>query len=116
MDVILDPSHLVRIYYKKFDHHIISVFRVVATETNLPPPGHIKVRPAHILNWNRPSVTLNADINQQNKFSTKSDSFAPNILFNCSDEVIPIALGNRVDSHLIIRRITERLDSANEEY
>ena len=106
MELRLDPSHSVRMYQKTFDYHTKTVFRVVATETTLIPAGHTKILPAHIPNWKRPPITRNAVFEPQSKFSTENEFFVPNILFNYSEEVIPIALGNKADTDVTIYKNT----------
>ena len=100
MELSLDPSHSVRMYQKTFHYHTKTVFRVVATGTTLVPAGLTKIPPAHIPNWRRPPVTLNAVFELQSKFSV------PNILFNYSEELIPFALENKADTDVTIYRIT----------
>ena len=106
MELRLDPSHCVRMYHKTFDYHTNTVFRVVATETILVPAGHTKVLPTHIPNWKKPPVTLNAVFEPQSNFSTENELSVPNILFNYSEEVIPIALENKADTDLFIYKNT----------
>ena len=106
MELRLDPSHSVRMYHKTFDYHTNTVFRVVATEIILIPAGHTKILPAHIPNWKRPPVTLNAVFEPQSKFSTENEFSAPNILFNYSEEVIPIALANKAHTDVTIYKNT----------
>ena len=106
MELRLDPSHSVRMYHKTFDYHTNTAFRVVATETTLVPAGHTKILPAHIPNWKRPPVTLNAVFEPQSKFSTENQFSVPNILFNYSEEVIPIALENKADTDVTIYKNT----------
>ena len=106
MDLRLDPSHSVRMNHKTFDYHTNTVFRVVATETTLVPAGHTKILPAHIPNWKRPPVNLNAVFEPRSKFSTENEFSVPNILFNYSEEVIPIALENKADTDVTIYRDT----------
>ena len=106
MELRLNPSHSVRMYHKTFDYHTNTVFRFVATETILLPAGHAKILPAHIPNWRRPPVTLNAVFEPQSKFLTENEFFVPNILFNYSEEVIPIALEKKADTDVTIYKNT----------
>ena len=106
MELRLDRSHSVRLYHKTFDYHTNTVFRFVATETTLVPAGHTKILPAHIPNWKRPPVTLNAVFEPQSKVSTKNDFSVPNNLFNYSQEIIPIALKNEADNDVTIYKNT----------
>ena len=91
---------------QNFDYHTNTVFRVVATETTLVPAGHTKILPAHIPNWKRPHVNLNAVFEPQRKFSTENEFSVPNILFNYSEEVVPIALENKADTDVTIYKNT----------
>ena len=102
MELILDPSHSVRMYRKTFDYHTNTVFRVVATENTLIPAGQTKILPAHIPNWKRPPVTPNAVFEPQSKFLTENEFSVPNILFNYSEEVIPIASENKADTDVTV--------------
>ena len=106
MELRLHPSHSVRLYQKTFDYHTNTVFRVVATKTNLVPAGHTKILPAHIPNWKRPPVTLNAVFEPQSRFSSGNEFFVLNILFNYSEEVITFALGNKPDTDVTIYKNT----------
>ena len=107
MELRLDPSHSFRMYHKTFDYHTNTAFRVVAIETPLVPAGHTKILPAHIPNWNRPPVTLNAVFESQSKISTENEFSVPNILLNYSEEVIPIALANKADTDVSIYKNTK---------
>ena len=106
MELRLDPNHSVRMYHKSFDNHTNTVFGVVATESTLIPAGHTKVLPAHIPNWKRPPINLNAVFEPQSNFSTENEFSLPNILFNYSEEVIPIALENKADTDVTIYKNT----------
>ena len=90
MELRLDASHSVRMYHKTSDYHTNTVFGVVATETTLVPAGHTKILPAHIPNWKRPPVTLNAVFESQSKFSTENELSVPNILFNYSEDLFQL--------------------------
>ena len=106
MELRLDPSHSVRMYHKTFDYHSKTVFRVVATETTLVRARHTRILPAHIPNWKRPPVNLNVVFEPQSKFSTVNEFSVPNILFNYSEEGIPIALENKADIDVTIYKNT----------
>ena len=93
-------------YHKTFDYDTNTVFRVVANETTLVPAGHTKFIQAHIPNWKRPPVTLNAVFEPQSKFSTANELSVPKILFNYSEEVIPIASENKADTDVTIYKNT----------
>ena len=106
MEFRLDPSHSIRMNHKTFDYHTNTVFRVVATETTLVPPGHTKILSAHIPYWKKPPVTLNAVCEPQSKLSPGNEFSVTNIKFNYSNEVIPIALENRAESDVTIYKNT----------
>ena len=54
MKLKLDSNSFVPLYHKKFDYGHDNVFRVISTETLSVPPGHTRIIPAHIANWNNP--------------------------------------------------------------
>ena len=97
----LDPSHSVRMCQKTFDYNTNTVFWVLATETTLVPGGDTKTLRAHIPNWKRPPVTLNAVFEPRSKVSHENDFSVPNILFNYSDKNITISLENKADPDMI---------------
>ena len=102
MELRLDPSHSVRMYHKIFDYHTNTVFRVVATETTLVRAGHTKILPAHIPNWKRPPVTLNAVFEPKSNFLTEDKFSVRNSMFNYSEEDIAIVLENNTDIDVTI--------------
>ena len=106
MELRLDPSHSVRMCHKSFDYQTNTVFRVVATEITLVPADHTKILPAHIPNWKKPPVTLKAVFEPQSKVSNENEFLVPNILFNYSEEVIPIDLENKADTDVTIYKNT----------
>ena len=106
MELGLDPNHSVRMYQKTFDYQTNTVFRVVVTETTLVPAGHTKVLPAHIPNWKRPPVTLNAVFEPQSKFSNENEFSDPSILLNYSEQGVLTALENKADTDVIIYKNT----------
>ena len=105
MELQLDSTTSVPMYHKSFEYNDDTVFRVVATETLSVPAGHIKVIPAHIPSWKRPPIQLCALFEPKEKFVTENIS-APNILFNLSEETIPIAIDNKTDNEITIYKDT----------
>ena len=94
MELKLDSTHSVPLYHKNFEIHHNAIFRVVATETINVPAGHASNLPAHIPNWKRPPIHLDAVFEPLEKFTMSDDISAPNILFDFSDETIPVILTN----------------------
>ena len=106
MELKLDSTHAVPLYHKNFESDHNAIFRVVATETIKVPSGHATILPAHIPNWKRPFFHLNAVFEPLEKFTMSEDISAPNILFDFSDEMIPVIMTNTTDSEITIFKIT----------
>ena len=106
MKLRLDSTQCVRMYHKTFDLTSNAVFRVIATETIMVPAGHAKLLPAHIPDWKKPPIPLNAIFEPLEKFNSTRDVVAPNILFNYSEETIPIVFNNTASSDITIYKNT----------
>ena len=106
MELKLDSTHSVPLYHKNFEIDHNAIFRVVATETINIPAGHATILPAHIPNWKRPPFHLNAVFEPLEKFTMSENISAPNILFDFSDEMIPVIMTNTTDSEITIYKNT----------
>ena len=106
MELKLESTHSVPLYHKNFEIDHNAIFRVVATETINVPAGHATILPAHIPNWKRPPFHLNAVFEPLEKFNMSEDISAPNILFDFSDDTIPVIMTNTTDSEITIYKNT----------
>ena len=106
MELKLDSTHSVPLYHKNFEIDHNAIFRVAATETIKVPAGHATIPPAHIPNWMRPRFHLKAVFELLEKFAMSEDISAPNILFDFSDEMIPVIMTNTTDSEITIYKNT----------
>ena len=102
MKLHLDSHSFVPLYHKKFDYGHDKVFRVIATETLSVPPGHTRITPAHIANWKRPPIQVCALFEPKDKFEPNNEVCAPNVLFDLTEEVIPIAIDNKTEEEITI--------------
>ena len=106
MKLRLDSTQSVPMYHKTFELTSNAVFRVIATETIMVPAGHAKILPAHIPDWKKPPIPLNAIFEPLEKFNSTREVVAPNILFNYSEETIPIVFNNTASSDITIYKNT----------
>ena len=106
MELKLASTHSVTLYHKNFeiDHNAIS--RVVVIATIKVPADHATITPAHIPNWKRPPFHLTAAFEPKEKFTMSEDISAPNILFDVSDQTIPVILTSTTDSEITIYKNT----------
>ena len=102
MKLQLDSHSFVPLYHKKFDYGRDNVFRVISTETFSVPPGHTKIIPAHIPNWKRPPIQVCALFEPKEKFEPNNEVSAPNVLFDLTEEVIPITIDNQTEEEITI--------------
>ena len=91
---------------KQFEYGHDNVFRVVSTETLSVPNGHTRIIPAHIPNWKRPPIQVCALFEPKGKFEPKNEVSAPNVLFDLTEEVIPIAIDNKTEEEITIYKNT----------
>ena len=102
----LDSKSFVPLYDKQFDHGNDNVFRVISTETLSVPPGYSRIIPAHIPNWKRPPIQVCALFEPRDKFELNNKASAPNVLFDLTIEVIPIAIDNKTEEEITIYKNT----------
>ena len=69
-------------------------------------PGHTRIIPAHIPNWKRPPIQVCALFEPKDKFEPNNEVFAPNVLFDFTEEVIPIAIDNKTEEEITIYKNT----------
>ena len=98
----LDSHSSVPLYHKKFDYGNDNIFRVISTETLSVPPGHTRIIPAHIPNWKRPPIQVCALFEPRDKFESNNEVSAPNVFFDLTEEVIPIAIDNKTEEEITI--------------
>ena len=106
MKLELDSNSFVPLYHKRFDYGNYNVFRVISTATLSVPPGHTRIIPAHIPNWKRPPIQVCALFEPRDKFESNNEVCAPNVLFDLTEEVIPIAVDNKTEEEITIYKNT----------
>ena len=106
MKLKLDSNSFVPLYHKHFDYGNDNVFRVISTETLSVPPGHTRIIPAHIPNWKRPLIQVCALFEPKDKFEPNKEVSAPNVPFDLTEEVIPIAINNKTEEEITIYKNT----------
>ena len=107
MKLKLDSHSFVPLYHKQFDYGNDNVFRVISTETLLVPPGHTRIIPAHKPNWKRPPIQVCALFEPKDKFEPDNDVSAPYMLFDLTEEIIPIAIDNKTEEEITIYKNTK---------
>ena len=70
------------------------------------PSGHVTLIPAHIPSFKRPPIPLWAVFEPKDKFDETNELSAPNVLFDLSEEIIPIAIDNRTENDITIYKYT----------
>ena len=88
-------------YHKQFEYGNDKVFRVISTETLSVPPGHTRIIPAHIPNWKRPPTQVCALFEPKDNFEPNNKVFASNVLFDLTEDLIPIAINNKTEEEII---------------
>ena len=107
MELKLDSGNSVPLYHKKFDDYgVDSIFRVFASETLSVPPGHVTLIPAHIPSFKCPPIPLCAGFEPKEKFDETNELSASNVLFDLSEEIIPIAIDNCTENDITIYKDT----------
>ena len=106
MKLQLDSNSFVPLYHKQFGYGKVKFFKVILTETLSVPPGQTRIVPAHIPNWKRPPVQVCALLKPKDKFEPNNDVSAPNVLFELTEEVIPIAIDNKTEQEITIYKNT----------
>ena len=106
MKLKLDSNSFLPLYHKKFDYGHDNVFRVISTETLSVPPGRTRILPAHIPNWKRPPIQVCALFEPKDKFVPNNEVSAPHVLFDFTEEVIPIAIDNKTAEEITIYKNT----------
>ena len=106
MELRLESTYSVPLYHKNFEMDYNAIFRVAATETVKVPGGHATTLRAHISKWKRPAFHLNAFSELLENLTVSEDISAPNILFDFSDQTIPVILTNTTNSAITIYKNT----------
>ena len=106
MKLKLDSNTFVPLYLKQFEYGRDIFFRVIVTEKLSVPPGHTRIIPAHIANWKRPPIQVCALFEHKDKFEPNNEVSAPNVLFDLTEEVIPIAINNKTEEFTIYKNRT----------
>ena len=106
MKLQLDSISFLPLYHKQFDYGNDNVFRVISTETLSVSPGHTRILPARIPNWKRTTIQVCALFEPGGKFEPNNKVSAPNVLFDFTEEVIPIAIGHKTEEEITIYKNT----------
>ena len=106
MKLKLDSNSFVPLYHKQFQYGHDNVFRVISIETFSVPPGHTRIIPAHIPNWKRHQIQICALLEPKDNFEPNNHVSAPNVLFDLTEEVIPIAIDNKTEEEITIYKNT----------
>ena len=106
MKLKLDSNNFVPLYHKQLEYGHDNVFRVISTETFSIPPGLMRIIPAHIPNWKRPPTQVCALFEPKEKFEPNNEVSAPNVHFDFTEEVIPIAIDNKTEEEITIYKNT----------
>ena len=102
----LGSNCFVPLYHKQFEYGHDNVFRVIATETLSVPPGHTRISLSHIPNWKRPPIQVCALFQPKDKFEPNNEVSAPNVHFDLTEEVIPIAIDYKTEVKIKIYKNT----------
>ena len=106
MKLKLNSNSFVPLYHKQFDCGNDNVFRVISTETLSIPPGHTRIIPAHIPKWKRPPIQICTLFEAKDNFEPNNEVSAPSVLFDLTEEVIPIAIDNKTEEAITIYKNT----------
>ena len=106
MKLQLDSHSFVPVNTKKFDYGHDNVSRVISTDTLSVPPGHTRIIATHIPNLKRPPIQICALFEPKDKFEPKNAVSAPNVFFDLTEEVIPIAIDNKTEEKITIYKST----------
>ena len=106
MKLKLDSNRYLPLYHKQFEYSHDNVFCVISPEALSAPPGHTRIIPAHIPNWKRPPIQVCALFEPADKFEPNNDVSAPNVFFDLTEEVIPIAIENKTEEEITIYKNT----------
>ena len=108
MKLLLESHSFVPLYHKQFDYAHDNVFRVISTETLSVPLGNTRTIPAHIPNWKRPPIQVCALFEPKDKFEPNHELSVPNVLFDLTEEGIPVAFDKNEDEITIYKNTTFR--------
>ena len=97
MKLKLDSNSIVPLYHNQFEYGHDNVFGVISTETLSVPTGHSRIISAHLPNWKRPPIQVCALFEPTDKFEPNNEVFASNVLFDLTEEVIPLAINNKTE-------------------
>ena len=96
----------VPLYHKKFELPYNKVFRVVPQDTISIPSGHTVVVSTFIPDRKRPPIALAALFEPNGRFNGDKALTAPVILFNYSEDVIPVVIENSGDEPVTLYKDT----------
>ena len=82
------------------------VFRVVSTDNVWIPSCHSMIIPTHIPGWRRPPIELAAVFEPHERFKVDKEVSVDHVLFNLSEETIPLMVTNTRDEAVMIHKDT----------
>ena len=104
--LLIWDSVSVPLYRKKFQNPYKKFFRVVAQYTTSIPSGHSAVVQVFIPDWKRPPIASAALFGPNRWFNGDKALTAPDMLFNYSEDVIPVVTENSSDEPVTLYKVT----------
>ena len=102
----VNDDTFVPLYHKVYTIQTDQVFRVASTDNVWIPAGHSMIIPAHIPGWKRPPIELAAVFEPHERFKVDKEVSADHVLFNFSEETIPVMVTNTGDEAVMIHKDT----------
>ena len=104
--LLIGDTASVPLYHMKFEIPYNKVFRVASQDTISIPSGHSAVVPAFIPDWKRPPIALAALFEPNGRFNGDKALTAPDMLFNYSEDIIPVVVENSGDEPVTLYKDT----------
>ena len=102
----VNDDTFVPLYHKVYTIQTDQVFRVASTDNVWIPAGHSMIITAHIPGWKRPPIELAAVFEPHERFKVDKEVSADHVLFNFSEETIPVMVTNTGDEAIMIHKNT----------
>ena len=96
-------------YHKNFEIPYNKLFRVVPQDTISIPSGHSAVVPAFIPAWKRPPIAFTTLFKANGRFNGDKALTDPEMLFNYSEDVIPVVIENSGDEPVTLYKDTSEI-------
>ena len=113
MQLKRDSQCITPLCRKQFNYGHDKVFGVISIETPSVSPGHTKIIPAHIPQWNWTPIQVFILFESKDKFEPNNKVSEPSNFFNFTEEVIPIAIENKTEEEITIYRNATPVFSEN---